>query len=325
MSSNTAREDPDASLATASLRRHGRSFYWAGRLLSGHHFKQAATLYSICRQIDDIADEAVDRKARVRADSLLASLDQGLQREQAPAESCLRDIYTAAEQLLRYEPLAGYALRDLIATVRTDLHRVRFGRAADLLQYCYGAAGTVGVMMTCLLGAEPRDRALPHAIDLGIAMQMTNIARDVLEDARMDRVYLPAAEAGSAIRPEALIGGDNRARHHAWSGVCDLLNQSETYYASAWQGLQYLPWRPRLAIAVAACVYREIGRQILRRGEAVYWQERSVVSKPRKTAITAYALVRLLASYPGPRGRFRPSHERQLHKGLRTCLDAFPF
>jgi phytoene synthase len=307
--------------ATSVLRRHGRSFYWAGQLLSPAQLEQAAGLYTLCRKIDDLADEATDDHGKAQADRLLSTLVQALRIKQMPAEPLLAEIYAPAQQLLADEPLACQALQDLIATMRTDLQQVRVTRLVDLVQYCYGAAGTVGVMMTHLLDAESRELALPHAIDLGIAMQMTNIARDVLEDAYLDRVYLPVSDGANGMSPQALIEDSGDARHSAWLGVCELLANAEAYYDSGRRGLGYLPLRPRLAIAVAADVYRDIGRQILHRGEAAYWQQRSVVSKPRKALLSALALGRLLVSNRVVGSKLQNQHKRQLHEGLLTCLD----
>lgn len=301
---------------TEVLRRHGRSFYWAGQLLSGEQLSKAASLYSLCRGIDDLADDALTQSEKALAQQKLSALDQALAERCAP-EGELEPVYLQAQQLLSGESLALGALRDMIATVQLDLQPVRVSSHRELLQYAYGVAGTVGVMMTCLLQAREPSRALPHAIDLGIAMQLTNIARDVLEDAQLGRVYLPSDGAAGTLTPGALVEGCSESQHRAWRGVCELLTLAERYYTSGWQGLGYLPFRARLAIAVAARVYREIGRQILRRGEQRYWQHRSVVSSALKLRVSAKALVQLMAEAMSHR---QTAHDASLHKGLDTCL-----
>lgn len=198
-----------------------------------------------------------------------------------------------------------------------DLDLVRVADQAELLRYCYGVVGTVGVMMTCLLNAREREKALPHAIDLGIAMQLTNISRDVLEDAHLNRLYLPADGAGGTITPEDIVAGNRDARHQAWLGVRNLLGMSEAYYRSGWHGLGYLPFRARLAIAVAAKVYRQIGRQILQRGEQRYWQSRCVVGSAEKLRVSVAAVVQLAA---GAINRQSIRHDHELHQGLITSL-----
>lgn len=309
--------DP-SSTSTEVLRRNGRSFHWAGQLLSGDQLANAASLYSLCRGIDDLADEAVTASQRASAEQQLQALNQALAQGQPPGEP-LRQVYEQAHELLAQDPVALQALQDLIATVQQDLNPVHVADQAELLQYCYGVAGTVGVMMSCLLGAQPRAQALAHAIDLGVAMQMTNIARDVLEDAELGRVYLPATGAAGTLEPRALVAGHAPSRHQAWLGVRQLLAHAEAYYASGWQGLRYLPPRPRLAIAVAARLYREIGRQILRRGEAAYWQRRSVVGPLRKLQVSLTAGVRLALA---PSNNIVSAHDARLHRHLTTCLGA---
>ena len=301
---------------TEVLRRHGRSFYWAGQLLSGEQLSSAASLYSLCRGIDDLADEALTDSDKALAREELSKLERALAGH-SPPQGSLRAVYDQALQLLSEEPLALGALGDMIATVQQDLQPVRVSSHRELLQYAYGVAGTVGVMMTCLLEARERNRALPHAIDLGIAMQLTNIARDVLEDAQLGRVYLPTDGAAGVIQPTALTEGDTESRNQAWRGLCELITIAESYYNSGWQGLAFLPLRARLAIAVAAQVYREIGRQILRQGEQVYWQRRSVVSPALKLWLTVKALVRLMGE---PTNQRRIDHDQSLHRGLDTCL-----
>jgi phytoene synthase len=227
-------EQRTLTMPMITLRSQGRSFYWAGKFLSADQVKQAAYLYTLCRHLDDIADEACDAHARAQADKQLKSLSQALTHAQPPNQALLRDIYTSARQLLGNDAVSASALQDLIATLRTDLRQVRIGSETELLQYCYGAAGTVGVMMSCLLNAQPRASALPHAIDLGIAMQMTNIARDVLTDAHLDRIYLPAENGMAGVHPRHIVSDDGSARHLAWLAVNDLLGKADIYYASAW-------------------------------------------------------------------------------------------
>lgn len=302
--------------STETLRRHGRSFYWAGQLLSGEQLSRAASLYSLCRDIDDLADDALSDAQKSVARRKLGNLDRAFAETVSPDKD-LEAVYEQAQQLFYRQPLALGALRDMLATMQQDLKPVRMADQQDLLQYAYGVAGTVGVMMTSVLGARDQSRALPHAIDLGIGMQLTNMARDVLEDAHLGRVYLPADSRAGALEPQALIIGDVESRHRAWKAVSDLIMQAEAYYISGWQGLGYLPLRPRLAIAVAACVYREIGRQILRRGEARYWQTRSVVGPGRKLVVSLRALAHLAAESGGKQ---LMGHDSNLHKGLNTCL-----
>jgi phytoene synthase len=315
---STSAIEPDVeAVGTDVLRRKGKSFYWAGQLLTGSQLERAANLYRLCRTIDDLADEASTPLETISADRQLRELHEALVSKHAPAGEKTA-LYQQAESLLGSDPIALGALADLVDTVRQDLSCVRLIDHAELLRYSYGVAGTVGVMMTCLLNAREQKQALPHAIDLGIAMQLTNISRDVLEDAHLSRLYLPANGMAGSLAPEDLIAGDQMARHRAWLGVRELLGIAEIYYRSGWQGLGYLPFRSRLAIAVAAKVYREIGQKILRRGEAHYWQSRCVVGPAQKLKASAEALVQLAL---GAISRHPVRHDPALHQSLRIHFD----
>jgi phytoene synthase len=209
------------------------------------------------------------------------------------------------------------ALVDMIQAIVGDLEPVAVQTHRELRQYAYGVAGTVGVMMTCLLQVERRADALPHAVDLGIGMQLTNIARDVLEDAHLGRVYLPAAGAAGALRATDITSGDAAVRHRAWNGVQELLLMAEAFYDNGWRGLGYLPMRARLSIAVAARVYREIGVKILREGESAYWRHRCVVGRSQKFMVSTRALVDLFmgSGMDGP-----VDDPSGLHRDLNVCF-----
>jgi phytoene synthase len=314
--SETIAEGSLAATNTEVLRRKGKSFYWAGQLLTEQQLNNAAQLYQLCRNIDDIADEAVTVAQVKAADKQLGEFHQALvAKPMASATTSL--LYQQAQSLFDVQPLALHALADLVNTVRQDLQLVRVSEHAALLRYCYGVAGTVGVMMTCLLGARQREKALPHAIDLGIAMQLTNISRDVLEDAHLNRMYLPADGIAGVIAPDAIIAANTLARHNAWLGVVDLLNLAEKYYKSGWQGLGYLPFRARLAIAVAAKVYRQIGQQILQKGEQQYWQSRSVIGLVQKLKLTVVALFQVALAAVS---RQTTAHNKALHYHLNSSV-----
>jgi phytoene synthase len=157
-----------------------------------------------------------------------------------------------------------HVVQELIDGMISDLGVVRVQSDADLIQYCYQAAGTVGLMMCSVLGVRD-PRALGRAVDLGIAMQLTNISRDVLEDARASRVYLPADRLRAVgVEPEQLIDGSADALGVSLV-VNDVLAVAEVYYRSADEGIGFLPARARWAVLVASRLYRGIGRRLRRR------------------------------------------------------------
>ncbi len=238
------------------LARGSLSFSFAGWFLPADRRVDAARLYSFCRHVDDLADEAPDpAAARLALDDLAAQL-----RGDRPR----REMAAAMEDLFVRRGVDRGAALCLIEAVSSDLDEVRVADDRQLLRYAYGVAGTVGLMMCGVLGvSDPVARR--HAIDLGVAMQLTNICRDVAQDAGIDRVYLPAdrlAAAGCGGSPADVLAGREAVRRV----VSDLLALAERYYASADNGLRFIPVRARLAICVAARVYRAIGLRLLRSG-----------------------------------------------------------
>lgn len=334
------------SQSRATLRRHGRSFHWAGRFLPEHQLHAGARLYHVCRQVDDIADNAANDAQRDRAARLLAALQQRLAARrpasstspliidvQAPGrvadagaanaalssdeQRLVADIQADIDALFAENSLAVHAMQDLLATMQTDLSPLHLTSEQALLRYAYGAAGTVGVMMCPLLNVRDQACALPHAIDLGMGMQMTNIARDVLEDARRGRVYLPRSWLTGDVTAEAIAEGDAHARRQAWLAARRLVARADAYYASGWQGLAYLPWRARLAIGVALRVYRAIGKRLERLDERAYWAGRVVVPAVSKGYQSIRAMPALFAF--GRRGQ----HDASLHTPLGCCLSPY--
>jgi phytoene synthase len=239
------------------LASRARSFRWAAAFLPARCHDDAAVLYAFCRAVDDAADESASLTEAAEA---LRNIERTLDGD-GDASTV---VGTLRDGLLR-DPLCMRVAKDLLDGAWSDLSRVRIANDAELLQYGYRVAGTVGVLMCRVLGVEAR-AALPHAIDLGIAMQLTNICRDVLEDAAIDRVYLPEDRLRAAgTSQQAVLDGTAPGEAIA-QVVRELLDLAERYYESANAGLRYIPPRPRLAIVVASKLYRSIGRRLLRRG-----------------------------------------------------------
>jgi phytoene synthase len=266
--------------ARSVLRRHGKTFYLASRLLGPRHAERAAVLYGFCRHVDNLADEACDSQAAMAA---LQTIRQSLISGRA------EDPWTVA--MLALQASTDMSLAPAIALldgVQSDLSPVRVSDQAALLRYAYQVAGTVGVMMCAVL--DVRDpRAQPFAIDLGIAMQLTNIARDIGEDARMGRRYLPSSWIGDV--PAADIAAPGLALQRQLSGATRrLLGLAERYYASGEAGLALLPLRARLAILAAARMYRAIGAQIVA-ADYRTWDRRAVVGPVGKAGYIAHALL----------------------------------
>ena len=199
--------------------------------------------------------------------------------------------------------VSTHAAAALIDAVLTDLGPVHVADETELLRYAYGVAGTVGLMMCAVLGADTPE-AGPHAIDLGVAMQLTNIARDVTEDAARDRLYLPAAWLPPGFGPGNLAD----APEAAFAAVRRVLARADRHYRSAEQGLRHLPPRVRPAIRAAGRLYEEIGLRVLRRGPAHFSAGRCVVPTSRKLLLTAGCLLGGLPIGPHDPALHAPLH-----------------
>jgi 15-cis-phytoene synthase len=289
--------------ADQALASKGRSFHWARRLLNEKHASRSTRLYGFCRRIDDLVDESPSVEVATIA---LATLTQSLKEGRSD-----NVLFADAITLLRECQIEAAIPLELIAGVRSDLTLVRIADEAELLRYCYRVAGTVGLMMSAVLDVD-NVAALPHAIDLGIAMQLTNICRDVRTDALMDRRYLPATLVGEATMSE-LAQPSAETQHNVRRAVEYLLDLADVYYASGERGLAYLPPGARRGMLVAARVYRAIGTQ-LRTRNFDYWSSRAIVSTPEKAAITLVALTGAVVRRA--RGRPRVTHDPALHRAL---------
>jgi phytoene synthase len=261
-----------------------RSFRWASALLSRAQRRKVASLYAFCRAVDDLADAEWatedDRRDLVK---LLNALDA-----EPAAEGMWPEKYRWFRELCLECNINFSVVRELLLGMISDLGVVRLQTDDELVRYCYRAAGTVGLMMCSVLGVRDL-RALRHAIDLGIAMQLTNIARDVREDAEACRVYLPAERLDEyGVTPKDVV--DGQADEQALSVVVtDVLDLAERYYESGDAGMHYLPPRARWAILVASRLYRGIGRRLRRRHRSNPMFGRAVVPWFSKLGLVASA------------------------------------
>jgi phytoene synthase len=242
------------------LARHGKSFYWASKFLGAELAERAAQLYLFCRYVDDLADgDLPDRQE---------SLKDIRHRLGGNVIAAGPEIEAFMELASAYNiPLS--AATELLDGMLSDQTPTAVADEAELLSYCHAVAGTVGLMMCRVLNCD-EPRADSFAIDLGIAMQLTNISRDVLEDAKMNRRYLPASWTNAT--PEQIAAADVDCQQQVAQAISRLLDLSEQYYASAQLGIRLLPFRSRLSIAIALRVYRQIG-WVLKRRKMVWWRE----------------------------------------------------
>lgn len=264
----------DNPQAKQVLARHGKSFYWASLFLGSDLANRAAQLYQFCRFVDDLADGDLPERRES-----LQDIRSGLTDPEHPAAATIPEL-RAFLALAAQANIPLNAARELLDGMLRDQHPTELKTEAELLRYCHAVAGTVGLMMCRVLNCQ-HPRADHFAIDLGVAMQLTNIARDVLEDAKMGRRYLPESWFDSALAPAAIASAAEEYQQPVAAAIERLLALAEEYYASALLGVQLLPWRSRFSIFVALRVYRQIGLQLQRSGLR-WWQGRTVVSKSVK-------------------------------------------
>jgi phytoene synthase len=260
---------PELAEARATTRRVATTFALACRLLPAAVRDDVYLLYLVFRTLDDLVDhrrpEAPDR---VEATEAWA--------ESRPGERT-REV-AVLEALAARHPLPRSAIADFCAGMRQDIAREAFVTELDLDRYCYRVAGTVGVVMTAILGAHEPARARPAAAALGMAMQRTNILRDIDEDAAEGRLYLAQETVG---RHVSLAPG------HRTALVREQIARADALYDRGLAGISELR-QGRRAIAAAGAMYREILREIERRGYGAK-AGRAVVSRPRKLAVAVRA------------------------------------
>lgn len=277
----------------AVARAIARTFYYGSLFLPRAKRRAAWAVYAFCRTADDLADEsrcAEDAHAEL-ARWRMALIQTYAGRPRGPVMIAWADL------IARY-PVPLEPALELLDGVAMDLAGASYPTFDALRTYCYRVAGTVGLLMAPILGYSDA-RALPHAVDLGIAMQLTNIVRDVGEDAARGRVYVPDDDfARCGYSREEL------ARGAVTPGFARLLEcqmaRAEALYASGLRGVAYLHPDARLAIALSATLYRGIHARVRRNGYDVFSRRAHVSPAGKLAAIpTAWLAARRVAATAG--------------------------
>ena len=230
------------------LAQFAKSFNWAGFFLPKNVYHDCSKLYAFCRVLDDLVDEKTNLELREKRFDEITNiykktyeLDNNDRKilNQNEHELIVNDMI----ELAYNNNIKRIILDDLIEGVGSDLKQKVYLRSVkDLLVYSYRVAGTVGLMMAKILNVNDT-RSLKGAIDLGIAMQLTNIARDVIEDKKMNRQY---------IKPD-------------FENIEATLKLADMFYESSYTSIKKIPFKYRFAIIVARRVYRQIGRKIIQK------------------------------------------------------------
>jgi len=251
------------------LKKHAKTFYWASFFLSRKIFKKCSALYDFCRTLDDIADNINQLEVKknnfseFKNDFLNKNFDKPI----------IKEMWT----IINSENISKKVVIDLFDGVETDLEeKVRIKSKKDLLIYSYRVAGTVGLMMSKILKVKNKE-ALKGAIDLGIAMQLTNIARDVIEDKKHNRKYIDSD----------------------FSYIQETIKESEIFYQKSFNSISGIPLRSRFSVIVARRVYKKIGHFILKQKNTENYNKAGKIHVPifRKiieTFLSIFDFIKLL-------------------------------
>ena len=230
------------------LAQFAKSFNWAGFFLPKNVYQDCSKLYAFCRVLDDLVDEKTDLELREERFNEIKNIYKKTYEKDNNDRKILNQnehglIVNDMIDLAYNNNIKRIILDDLIEGVGSDLKQKVYLRSVkDLLVYSYRVAGTVGLMMAKILNVNDT-RSLKGAIDLGIAMQLTNIARDVIEDKKMNRQY---------IKPD-------------FENIEATLKLADMFYESSFTSIKKIPFKYRFAIIVARRVYRQIGRKIIQK------------------------------------------------------------
>ena len=220
-------------MKTNLLKKHAKSFYWASFFLSNDVFKKCSYLYNFCRTLDDIVDD--DNKLEIKKEIFFKFKKEFVNKN--PNNQIINDMWS----IINSENISKKIVIDLFDGVETDLEeKVKINSKKDLLIYSYRVAGTVGLMMSKILKVSNRE-SLRGAIDLGIAMQLTNIAREVCEDNKRNRKYIQSD----------------------FSSIKETIYESEIFYQKSFKSISSISIRSRFSVIVARRIYKKIGDYIL--------------------------------------------------------------
>ena len=233
---------------TNYLALFAKSFNWAGFFLPKDTYEECSKLYAFCRVLDDLADANQDleiKKERFKELKEIFKEIETLKNNDLQSSTFEKNKVVISDMIVisEYKKIPDVVIKDLVDGVESDLKdKIQFNTVKELLVYSYRVAGTVGLMMAKILNVSDK-RALKGAIDLGIAMQLTNISRDVVEDYKMNREYIK----------------------DDFENIKSTLKLADMFYESSFSSLKKISIRYRFAIIVARRVYRQIGREIIKK------------------------------------------------------------
>ena len=273
--------------------KSSKSFFWASRFLSSDTLQKVINIYSFCRIHDDIVDENL---------------------EFSNAENKFKKEIEELKEIIKSYGISDDIISELILGINSDIDFKRYKNNKELLRYCYRVAGVVGLMMTKALKIESEEANF-YAIDLGIAMQLTNISRDIMQDFNNQRIYLPE---DTGITQETLSIKNDENYERIKQEVNKILLKSDIYYKSSLNGFRYIPIKSRLSILVALRIYEAIGIKIKRSGTK-FLEENIYIKIHEKVFIVLKTLLEFAIFFIIP--VYRKEHNPYLHENLKGMIN----
>tara|TARA_B100000700_G_scaffold135953_1_gene151880 strand:- start:4407 stop:5270 length:864 start_codon:yes stop_codon:yes gene_type:complete len=267
---------------------YAKSFNWSGFFLPKNIYSKCSALYDFCRTIDNIADQ--DSELEVKKNKLEEFKIKFEKKNQE--DYVIKNMWS----LMNDSNISKKIVDDLFDGIESDLKKeVRIKTEKELLIYSYRVAGTVGLMMAKIFGVKNKE-SLQRAIDLGIAMQLTNIARDVVEDEKKNRVYLIKNSK------DVLLN------------IKNVISKADSFYDSSFVGIKDIPLNCRFSIIVARRVYRQIGKKILKKKDIDSYRRagKIYVSNFGKTIQTIFSLLDLIILFFVKRKKYEKENEFNL-------------
>ena len=245
---------------------YAKSFNWAGFFLPKETYKKCSTLYDFCRVADNIADD--DEKIEVK-EKKFSQFENNFNQKKFD-DPIIKNMWALVEEF----DISLKIIHDLFDGIRSDIkEKVKLNSKKDLLIYSYRVAGTVGLMMAKILKVSKKN-SLKSAIDLGVAMQLTNISRDVVEDSKVNRFYIV----------------------ENFEEISSTIKLADTFYKNSFYSIKDIPMSFRFSILVARRIYRKIGYKILNKNNLENYQNsgKIYVSNIEKTLETFLSIIDLI-------------------------------
>ncbi len=268
---------------------NSKTFFWASIFLPKNILNKVINIYSFCRIHDDIVDEDL-------------------------SEESIEEI-KELEEIVKSYGVSEKLIEELVSGINSDINFKRYRNNEELLRYCYKVAGVVGLMMSIALEIKSKE-AKYFAIDLGIAMQLTNISRDIIQDFNKNRIYLPE---DTGIHKDIFHNITSENKIKIKNSVKNLLIKADIFYNSSLNGLRFIPIKSRVSILIALRIYQAIGHKINKTGTK-FLNENVYITVREKFLIIIKSLIEFLIFFVVP--LHRKNHNKNLHKPLSGLIDA---